>query len=52
MLSKKLLKEPTSQSPILPIDTILHFGHFDFSLYKTGFFQLFQMLRHSSLGNR
>ena len=49
-LPKKLLKEFTSQLPILSIDTVFHFRRFNLSLYKPRIFQLFKVLRYGSFG--
>ena len=43
-LPEKLLKEFTSQLPILSVDTVFHFRRFNLSLYKSCIFQLFQVL--------
>ena len=49
-LPEKLLKEFTSQLPILSIDTVFHFRRFNLSLYKPRIFQLFKVLRYGSFG--
>ena len=49
---KKSFEQPASQLPILPVDAILYFRCFYFSLYQSGIFQLFQMLGHSCFGYR
>ena len=49
---EKSFEQPASQLPIIPVDAVLHFGCFYFTLYQSGIFQLFQMLRHGCLGYR
>ena len=49
---EELLEQFLSQLPILPIDTVSHFGNLNCALNQSSILQFRQMLRHRSLGYR